>query len=162
MSFEITLVRTHLHSSSRRTTFHHRLTFEPLEGRTYLSAVIGRNVFYNNSAFDGYEPRQTPSMITRLLPINRHYCPAGMRLSPTTPVLTAASTGSWLNFACRRRRQPDAADFQFKVGNDANPDCLADGAIPGEHHGARGAGLNGSDRVTIVWADGAIRMSGSR
>ena len=31
------------------------MTFEPLEDRTYLSAVIGRYVFYNDSVFDGHD-----------------------------------------------------------------------------------------------------------
>jgi hypothetical protein len=55
-------------------------------------------------------------------------------------------------------------DFVFRVGNDDTPDgwptapdpILAGGQIPIR----RGAGVNGSDRVTLIWADDDWRTSG--
>ena len=49
-----------------------------------------------------------------------------------------------------------AADFQFKVGNDNNPAAWTAAPAPASVTVRSGAGTNGSDRVTIIWADNAI------
>ncbi len=51
---------------------------------------------------------------------------------------------------------PTAADFGLKIGNDSNPDAWADAPTPTSITVREGAGANGSDRVTILFADGAI------
>jgi hypothetical protein len=49
-----------------------------------------------------------------------------------------------------------AADFVFKVGNDNNPAGWASAPAPAEVAVRAGAGVNGSDRVTVTWANKAI------
>jgi hypothetical protein len=50
-----------------------------------------------------------------------------------------------------------AADFVFKVGNNNTPSSWAVAPDPLSVVVRPGAGLSGSDRVEIIWADGAIR-----
>jgi len=50
-----------------------------------------------------------------------------------------------------------AADFGLKAGNDNTPGGWADAPAPLSVTVRRGAGAGGSDRVTLVFADGAIR-----
>lgn len=50
-----------------------------------------------------------------------------------------------------------AADFVFKVGNNNTPSSWAVAPDPLSVVVRPGAGLSGSDRVEITWADGAIR-----
>ena len=52
---------------------------------------------------------------------------------------------------------PTAGDFMFKVGNDSNPTGWAAAPAPTSVTVRAGAGTGGSDRVTIIWADGAIQ-----
>jgi hypothetical protein len=50
-----------------------------------------------------------------------------------------------------------AADFVFKVGNDNTPGGWAAAAAPSAVSVRTGAGVSGSDRVEITWADNAIQ-----
>src|SRR5262249_29053212 len=49
-----------------------------------------------------------------------------------------------------------AADFTFAVGNNNTPSSWATGPDPATITVRPGAGANGSDRVELIWADGAI------
>ena len=51
---------------------------------------------------------------------------------------------------------PDATDFTFKVGNDSTPAGWIAAAVPTSITVRAGAGQGGSDRLTIIWTDGAI------
>jgi hypothetical protein len=48
---------------------------------------------------------------------------------------------------------PLLSDFEFRVGNDNNPSAWPTGPDPQSITVRPGAGVNGSDRVTIIWAD---------
>ena len=50
-----------------------------------------------------------------------------------------------------------AADFYFRVGNDDTPGSWPPAPAPTSITTRGGQGLNGSDRITIIWADGAIK-----
>ena len=49
-----------------------------------------------------------------------------------------------------------AADFQFKYGNTNTPATWATAPAPTSVTVYPGAGVNGSDRVQILWSDSAI------
>jgi len=49
-----------------------------------------------------------------------------------------------------------ADDFEFRVGNDNTPSGWSLAPAPTSVTVREGAGTNGSDRVTIIWADNAI------
>ena len=53
------------------------------------------------------------------------------------------------------------ADFEFRTGNSNNPGQLAAvgrGPVP-DHDVREGAGVDGSDRVTIIFPDGAVKKT---
>jgi len=52
---------------------------------------------------------------------------------------------------------PTATDFLFQVGNTATSPVFSAAPSPLEITRRIGAGANGSDRITITWADNAIR-----
>ncbi len=51
---------------------------------------------------------------------------------------------------------PSLADFEFRVGNNSHPDGWSQAPAPTSVSVRRGAGVGGSDRVTLIWQDGAI------
>jgi hypothetical protein len=50
-----------------------------------------------------------------------------------------------------------AADFEFRVGNNNSPSTWGTAAAPATISVRTGAGVGGSDRVEIIWANGAIQ-----
>jgi hypothetical protein len=119
--------------------------------------VIGRELFYNNSAFDGFDPAANSRDDDAIDTDKR-------ALQPTMP----ASVGSYSNYTrgingvmvdisgLPAGATPSAADFGFKVGNDADPSGWQNLAVAPTVSLRRGQGHNGSDRVTLIWPDGTI------
>ena len=134
------------------------LRFEPLEGRSMLAfspVLVGAHLVYNNSAFDGNDPATGLSddaaiatNKTRLLP------------GQTATFENYSSYDKGINALAVDLRNlgpsPSVADFVFKLGRNSNPDSWNSAPAPISLSVRRGAGESGSDRVTIVWADGAI------
>ncbi|MCI0535246.1 MAG: hypothetical protein L0Z50_08460, partial [Verrucomicrobiales bacterium] len=50
-----------------------------------------------------------------------------------------------------------ADDFLFRMGNDNVPSGWTAAPAPSSITIRRGAGTSGSDRITLIWADGAIQ-----
>src|SRR5206468_7113130 len=57
---------------------------------------------------------------------------------------------------------PTASDFDFKVGNDSNPGGWGAATVPTSITMRPGAGVNGSARVTILWANNEIGRASCR
>jgi hypothetical protein len=128
-----------------------------------LPAVVGRRVFYNNSAFDGRDPAANAADdaavatdVTPLLP--------GQYLATINTNLTNYSRGLNgvmvdLANAYPRGAAPVLDDFEFRAGNSQDPSTWAAAPPPAQANLRRGAGVGGSDRVTFTWNDGAVRNS---
>jgi L-ascorbate metabolism protein UlaG (beta-lactamase superfamily) len=135
-----------------------QLRFEPLEGRCMLAfspVLVGAHLIFNNSAFDGNDPAAgsgddaaIAADKTRLLP------------GQTATFDNYSSYDKGINALAvdLRNLGPSAsvADFVFKIGRSGNPDSWSAAPAPTNFSVRRGAGESGSDRVTLVWADGAI------
>ena len=119
------------------------------------AAIAGRYVFYNNCAFDGNDPSANAADDAAIA-------------TDKTP-LVIGQTAAFANYTSYSRGingvmvdisdlpgMPIAADFAFKVGNDANPAGWLTAPAPTSVTVRLGAGAGGSDRVTIIWADNAI------
>ena len=52
---------------------------------------------------------------------------------------------------------PELADFSFKVGNSDDPTTWAEAPAPSSITVRDGAGEESSDRITLIWPDGAIK-----
>ncbi|HEX2473823.1 MAG TPA: MBL fold metallo-hydrolase [Lacipirellulaceae bacterium] len=136
-----------------------QLRFEPLEGRSMLAfspVLVGAHLIYNNSAFDDGDPAAGLSDDaaiatdkTRLLP------------GQTASFANYSSYDKGINALAIDLRNlgpsPTVADFVFKTGRSDDPSMWSAAPAPTGFSLRRGDGLSSSDRVTVVWADGAIK-----
>ena len=115
-------------------------------------AVVGRHVFYNNSAWDGNG--SGPSAAD------------DAAIALDKQALLPGQTAAFVNYTSYSKgingvmvdinglvATPTAADFQFRVGNDDAPAGWPAGPAPQSITVRAGAGVGGSDRVTVIWAD---------
>jgi len=120
-------------------------------------SVVARHVFYNNSSFDGRNVAANASDDNAVA-------------SNKTPLLPGAGAATFVNYTSYDkgingvmvdvRNLPEgdltADDFAFSVGSDLVPVWQAAPA-PSSVTVRRGAGDQGTDRVTVTFHDGAIR-----
>lgn len=121
------------------------------------STVVNRQVFYNNSAFDGNDVA-ADARDDLAIAIDKQALLAG----GTATLANYTSYSRGLNgIAIDIQSLPvgaslSAADFSFSVGNDNLPSAWPAAPAPSQILIRRGAGLGGADRVELVWADRAI------
>ncbi len=117
--------------------------------------VVNTEVFYNNSAFDGNNTAANAA--------------DDSAIATDKQPLSAGGTATFANYTNYSKGingvmidieglmfTPNASDFQFRVGNDSSPGGWSAAPTPTSITRRPGAGLDGSDRVTIIWADIAI------
>ena len=121
------------------------------------SQVVGRHLFYNNSGWDRYESLATPDD-DRAIAVDKH------PLDWTNP----ASFENYSSFVhgingimvdvsgLAIPQQISSDDFRFYVGNDNSPRHWEPAPQPTMALRV-GGGIDGSDRFTFVWPDGAIQ-----
>ena len=122
--------------------------------------VVGRHLFYNNSAWDGNTAAASTS--------------DDASIATDKAALFPGSTGNFANYSSYIRglngvmvdiQNPangaavGASDFTFKMGNDSAPGAWGNAPDPVSVTRRAGAGVNGSDRYTIIWADNAIQKT---
>jgi len=119
-------------------------------------AVVGRHVFYNNSAFDGRDPAQGAADDAAIATDKRSLSPGQSAAFENLTSYSRGINGIMLDVA-NLPRDPVASDFVFETA--AGPDATTWGPAPLPSSITRrpGAGVGGSDRVTLVWPDGAVR-----
>ncbi len=138
--------------------YHPRL--ESLENRCLLSiapsSVVGRFTFYDHSRYDGNVAGISASDDNAIA-------------SDKSALLSGAGAATFANVTSYSKgingimvditgSHPGitAADFTFRVGNDNGPANWGTAPAPASVSVRAGAGTSGSDRVEIVWTDGAI------
>ena len=118
--------------------------------------VTGRHVFYNNSAWDGNDP--SPNISDD----------GAIATGEQKQVLLPGQIVSFRNYTSYWRgingimvdiddisSMPTTADFGIRVNEAADPNLWSTGPTPTVSI-RPGEGVGGSDRVTLIWADGAI------
>ena len=124
-----------------------------------VPAIVGRHVLYDNSAYDNFTFGPSPFDDAAIAPDKRALLPGG---SPSFNNVSTYSRG--INaIAIDVANLPMTAvvglaqNVRIKVGTGGEPATWADGPRP-HLFGARGGdGVNGSDRIVLYWADGALR-----
>ena len=129
------------------------ITIDPVNDK---ASVVGRHIFYNNSAFD--------------LDNTAANADDDLAVAPDKTALLPGQTATLANYTSYSSGingimvdiddpdgTPDVGSFEFKVGSDEAPDVWAPAALPEDVTIRVGEGVDGSDRLTIVWADGAVR-----
>jgi N-acetylneuraminic acid mutarotase len=121
-------------------------------------AVVGRHLFYNNSSYDGRNPGADAADDGAIAPDKSALLPGGTGRFANVTSYTRGINGVMVDIAgFPPNRTPAADDFVFRVGNNSNGQGFANAPAPASVAVRRGAGAGGSDRVTITWADRAIR-----
>ena len=123
--------------------------------RPAAASVAGRHVFYNRSTFDGGDPLATAADDGALAADKRPLLPGQAPTFDNVTTYVRGINGLMVDVAgLPVGSTPDAGDFTFEVLSGG---AWAAAPAPLEVAVRRGAGASGSDRVTLVWPDGAIR-----
>ncbi|HZN66229.1 MAG TPA: hypothetical protein VFB66_13145 [Tepidisphaeraceae bacterium] len=119
-------------------------------------AVVGRHVFYNNSAFDNADPAATPADDAAVATNKRALLPGGAPASfANVTSYSRGINGVMIDVSgLPAGATPAADDFTFRTGAGTT---WRDAPAPASITVRRGAGAGGSDRITLIWNDGAIR-----
>lgn len=116
------------------------------------STIVGRKLFYNGSKFDAVSDDNS------IAPDKQALLPGGTAAFANYSSYSRGLNGIMIDIqGLSDSAALTAADFQFKVGNDNTPSAWSTAAAPTSITVRHGAGTNGSDRVTITWADNAIQ-----
>ncbi len=117
--------------------------------------VVGRHVFYNNSAFDGNDPAAGVADDAAIAPDKQALRPGeGAALANYTSY-SLGLNGVMIDVAdAAVAITPEA--FRFRGGN-GNPATWSDATAPTSFTVRAGAGIAGSDRVTLIWDDHTIK-----
>ena len=116
---------------------------------------VGRYAFYNNSAFDGNDPSANASDDAAIATDKSALLPGETATFDNYTSYSRGINGIMIDLP-NLPGTPTAADFTFKVGNSSSPSSWSAGPAPTSVTVRRGAGVDGSDRVTLIFADGAV------
>ena len=134
---------------------------------TWQAATIaGRMIFYNDSKFDAHTGYLSGDPAANLYDDNA--------VASDKTALLPGQTATFANYTSYSRGingimidiqglagTPSINNysqfFGFKVGNDSNPANWSAAPAPIAVNVRQGAARNGSDRVTVIWADNAIQ-----
>jgi len=119
------------------------------------SYVISRQIFYNGSDFDGRDLAAN-SQDDRAIALGKQVLFAGGRATIDHVTTYSRGFNGLLVDIWKLPADPTPADIRVRVGNDNNPAGWAAGPAPSAIAVRRGAGVNGSDRVTLIWPDSAL------
>lgn len=125
-------------------------------------AVVGRWVFYNNSAFDGNDPAASAAD-DGAIATDKAASPPGLQTSfANYTSYSKGINGIMVDIArLPTATAPTAADFAFETGNTYpfTQPWTTTAPTPASVTLRRGAGVAGSDRITLVWPDGQIQKT---
>jgi hypothetical protein len=120
------------------------------------SSVVGRYIFYNNSAFDKDNPLANIDDDGAIAPDKTVLLPGQTATFANYTSYSRGINGVMVDLTTGSHDSINANDFAFKIGNDNNPANWVTAPTP-DVTIRPGAGVNGSNRVTIIWPDNAIQ-----
>ena len=129
-----------------------------------VSVVAGRHLFYNESGtggatvrYDGNDAAINSLDDNAIATDKTAYLPEapGPATFANVSSYTKGINGIMIDLAGAHGSISDA-DFIFRAGNNNSPSTWASAAAPASISVRAGAGVGGSDRVEITWANGAI------
>jgi len=112
--------------------------------------VVGRRVFYNQSAFDGNNQFPTAEDDNAVAPDKTALLPGETATFQNYTSYTKGINGIMVDIV-GLGGTPTKSDFTFRMGNDSNPDSWPLAPDPQYVVVRAGAGTGGSDRVMLVW-----------
>ncbi|HZN68692.1 MAG TPA: right-handed parallel beta-helix repeat-containing protein, partial [Tepidisphaeraceae bacterium] len=120
------------------------------------ATVRGRHIFYNGTAFDGYTVAANAAD-DRAIATDKQALLPGQGPATFANVVTAAQgiNGVMVDLqGMTPGTQVSAADFEFRSGAGGDPSTWGLVPYPPQVSVRRGAGVGGSDRVTLTWTPG--------
>jgi hypothetical protein len=127
-----------------------------------MPAIVGRYIFYNNSAFDRRDPAANQYDFEAIAPDKQPLLPGQLASFVNYTSYSRGINGIIVDIAgAANPAGLTTEDFAYRVGNDSTPLDVQSTwtAAPAPMHAAvfPGAGVAGSTRVVLVWADNAIQ-----
>jgi hypothetical protein len=119
------------------------------------NAPVARHIFYNNSRYDGYDVSASAADDAAIATDKTPLRPGQTATFANYTSYAKGINGVMIDVA-GLGGVPTSADFTFRVGNDSTPGDWSAAPAPASVTVRPGAGVGGSDRVMITWADGAI------
>jgi len=116
--------------------------------------VVGRYVFYNNSAFDGNDPAANAADDDAIATDKQALLPGQTAGFANYTSYSRGINGVMLDIT-NPPGAPTPADFEVRVGNDSNPAAWPGGPAPAVSV-RPGEGGDGAHRLTLTWPDNAI------
>jgi hypothetical protein len=135
------------------------LTVVEIGGGTQPAEVVNRQIFYNQSAWDGNNAAIDPANDNLAIATDKvAYLPGAGIAQPTHATnFTRGINGIIVDIQdAANPAGISVSDFTFKVGNNNAPNTWAAAPAPTAISVVPGGGLNGSDRVYITFASGSI------
>lgn len=132
------------------------LAFQQVENYIEASArAVQVLSFYNNSIYDSFDPAAS-SADDAAIATNKSFIQPGV--TPDFSNYTSYSKGinGVMLDIVNLRATPDTADFSFKTGNNNDLSTWTMAPTPLSVSVRENEGLDGSDRVTIIWQDSEI------
>jgi sialidase-1 len=154
-----------------RHAYAKRLFVDELEQRRLLSAagsesvlhdmlsvaVVERRIFYNYSAFDGNDPAAGAADDAAIATNKSVLLPGGTATAANYTSFSRGVNGLMVDVAGMPSTAVTASDFDFRVGNSNDLTTWSAAPAPAAILVRPGAGFQGSTRIEVTWADGAIR-----
>jgi hypothetical protein len=128
------------------------LVMEPPSGS---AAVVARRLFYNNSVFDGFDASAGADDDNAIAAGKQALLPGQIFRPANSTSYNLGINGVMIDIE-DLAGQPDSSDFVFAMGSDPARSTWTTAPAPQSITVRPGQGSGGSDRVTIIWADGAI------
>ena len=118
------------------------------------AAVVGRYVFYNDSAWDGNDAAANPQDDAAIAADKSPLLPGQVAGLEHYTSYVGGLNGVMIDIAyLASPTNLTAADFQFLVGNSNDLATWTAGPMPASLTSRPGAGVGGSTRVTLIWAE---------
>jgi hypothetical protein len=119
------------------------------------ATVVGRHVFYNNSAFDGNDPAANAADDGAVAPDKAPLLPGQPATFANYTSYSRGINGLMIDVA-GLAGTPGVDDLAFRVGNNDDPDSWTPAPAPSQIAIRPGAGEEDSDRIVLTWDDRAI------
>jgi hypothetical protein len=119
-------------------------------------AVVGRWVFYNQSIWDGNSAAANAADDAAIATDKRALLPGGKASITNYTSYSRGLNGLMVDIS-GLPGSPSASDFLFRTGNVATLANWAAGPAPSSVTVRKGAGVDGSDRVTLIWGADAVK-----
>ncbi|MBX3744968.1 MAG: hypothetical protein KF833_06625 [Verrucomicrobiae bacterium] len=118
------------------------------------TTIVGRHVFYNRSVFDGNDPEANAADDLAIAPDKQALLPGEKATDAHRTSYSRGLNGIMIDIARPRNAGAlTAEDFEFARGNDSTPEHWLPTEPPLSVSVRPGAGVCGSTRVTLIWAD---------